>query len=81
MLSVSILNEKFHSMNTKKNKIEKPQEKTVDKAGIGQTDEEKGIAPETIRKQKKKELVEQGKAKKKPAYRAEDDETSLQVEA
>lgn len=72
---------KNHCMEAQQNQPEKPQEKAIDRAGIGQTDEEKGIAPEEVRKQKRKELEEQGGVKKKPTYRAEDDEPPLQIDA
>jgi hypothetical protein len=80
MLLISILNLKSHCMEAEQNKPENPQENAIDRAGIGQTDEEKGIAPEAIRNQKRKELEQQEGVKKRPIFRAEDDEFPLQIE-
>jgi len=55
------------------------QDKAVDRAGTGQTDEEKGIAPKEVREQKKKELEEEGKAIRRPTFNRDDDELPLQM--
>jgi hypothetical protein len=49
-----------------------------DKAGIGETDKQKGIKPKAVRDAKKKKLLEEGKAIKRPVFNRDDDEQPIQ---
>lgn len=48
----------------RKNPASQQHETAVDKAGVGQTDQEKGIASKEEQEQKRKELLKNGKATK-----------------
>lgn len=59
---------------TEENKDLQAENRSHDKAGIGQTDEEKGIAPREKSHEKRKKLEEEGKAKKRPNFNGDLDE-------
>lgn len=65
--------------DNKDHKVKVQQNKELDKAGIGQTDQEKGILPKDVREQKKKELEEEGKAIKRPVFNRDDDDLPVQI--
>jgi len=55
-------------------KPEQKDKKAKDKAGIGQSDEEKGIASKEEQEQKRQELLDQGKATKAARFTHLEDE-------
>jgi len=67
-------------MEAQNKKPEQP-DKAMDRAGTGQTDEEKGIASKEAQEQKRKELEEEGKAKRRPHFNGgeDDEEQPLQL--
>jgi|GEM_PF-2028929 len=60
-------------MDQDKKPSEQPENKAKDKAGIGQTDEEKGILPSEARKKKREELEKSGEVTKRPNFNGDAD--------
>ena len=55
-------------------KQKQEENKAKDRAGIGQTDEEKGILPEEERAKKREELKEKGDVKERPRFHSNPEE-------
>jgi hypothetical protein len=55
---------------------DKPGQTSKDKAGIGQSNEEKGIAPKEEQTKKREEALKSGKAKKRPQFNGEPDDST-----